>query len=559
MEITETDAARPRAAQAEWDRVIATLDRGPADGMNLAHECCARWATDAGRTALVVRHPEGGSERYSYADLEHASARAAGAFAAAGLRRGDKVAAVLSRQVEAWVAALAAWRSGLVYVPLFCGFGPEALGVRMKAADVDAVVVDARWRDAVEDARPLLARDPTIFTVTGRAVERPSTGDRCFWTEVRRATPAGPAVETRPDEPATIMFTSGTTSAPKGCVMTHTGVVAVLPWLDHCCGLGDDDVLFATTDPGWSFGLLSTGAAPMLRGIARVIYTGDFDAAAWFDVMAAERVTHVAAVPTAFRALIDHAGRGSERTLPALTGATSAGEPLDEDTVRGWRELTGGLVRDSYGLTELGFVLANLSRDRDRIAPGALCSVVPGWEAALLGPDGRLTDGPGLGQLLVRRTPFALTRTYLDADDAWRARWRDGEWFETSDVFRRDEDGRWWFVGRDDDVIVTAGYNVGPAEIESVLLAHPAVADAAVVAAPDAKRGGSAVRAVIVLAPGRLPSEELTQELQATVRAAVGRHAYPRIVDYVDALPRTETGKLRRVALRARPDATPKD
>ena len=532
----------------EWERVVATLDQDPSEGMNLARECCERWAGDPEHVALIVRHEDGGSERYTYQELSREAARAASAFAQAGLRRGDKVAAILTRQIEAWVAALGAWRLGLVYVPLFCGFGPEAMAQRLNVADVDAVVVDARWREVYESTRPLLGGDPQVFTVAAPGGEGLLAGDLDFLEHVARGEAGGQIAPTTADEAAVLLFTSGTTSEPKGCDIPHGGLISLLPWFDHSCGMDRTDLLFTTTDPGWSYGLLSTGAAPMSRGITRVMYTGDFDAGVWLDLVEEEQITHIAAVPTAFRKLVACA-RERDSVPTCVRGATSAGEPLDAPTVRGWEKYMGAPIRDGYGQTELGMLLANLAIDEE-IVPGALSSVVPGWEVRLIDAEGRDVEGPGQGQIVVRRPPFQLTTMYVNARETWRDRWLEGDWFETHDVARRDDRGRYWFVGRDDDVIVTAGYNVGPAEIEGALLKHAAVAEVAVVAAPDPKRGGNAVRAVIVVAQGIQPSDELTAELQDVVRTGIGRHAYPRIVDYVAALPKTETGKLRRADLR---------
>jgi acetyl-CoA synthetase len=535
-------------ATAEWDRVIASLDQDPARGFNLARECCERWATDRGRLALTIRHPDRSPERFTYFDLWRDAERTAAAFAAAGLHRGAKVGAILSRQLEAWTTALGTWRAGLVYVPLYCGFGPEALAQRLNAADVDAVVVDGRWRDVLEAARPLLRREILVFTVAGPHGQGLLAGDRSYWPELAAGHPPTETVETAADETAVIMFTSGTTSAPKACVIPHAGIIAVLPWLDHSVSVDHGDVLFTTTDPGWSFGLISTAAAPMVRGVARVMYTGDFDADAWLDVMEAEQVTCVASVPTAYRRLV---ARARERGMPSsVRSAVSAGEPLDAETAAGWRSLAGSPIRDGYGQTELGMMLADLAVDDADAVPGSLSGSVPGWEPRLMTEDGELVDGPGQGEIVFRRPPFQLTTDYANAHELWASRWVDGDWFRTMDIARRDEDGRWWFVGRNDDVIVTAGYNVGPGEIESVLVAHPAVVEVAVVAAGDPQRGGSAVRAVIVLAAGVASSDELTAELQQLVRREIGRHAYPRIVDYVAELPKTETGKIRRAALR---------
>ncbi|MFI5613298.1 acyl-CoA synthetase [Amycolatopsis sp. NPDC051903] len=530
-------------AAAEWRRVLGTLEQDPAEGFNLAYECCERWASDPGRVALIVRGPDGSSRRYAYTDLARHGERAANAFTARGLSRGARVAALLGRQVEAWIAAIGTWRAGLTYVPLFCGFGPEAVAQRLNSAGAEAVVVDARWRPALEAARAHLKRDVVVFTVGAS----PLAGDHDFLAELEIDHPATPMAPTAAHDPAVVMFTSGTTSEPKGCVIPHSGVLALLPWFDHSVAAGPGDILFTTTDPAWSFGLMSTGAAPMVRGLTRVMYTGDFDANAWLDVIEQERVTCVTSVPTAYRRLVAAAReRGVARSIRS---AISAGEPLDAATADAWRQLTGAPIRDGYGQTDLGMMVANLAADDAHLAPGSLSAVVPGWEARLLTQTGEVISGPGQGEIVFRRPPFQLSATYANAPDLWRSRLVDGDWFRTMDVVRRDDAGRWHFVGRDDDVIVTAGYNVGPGEVEAVLTAHPSVLEAAAVAATDPNRG-SVVRAVVVPAPGVVPTAGLTAALQDLVRREVGRHAYPRIVEYAEELPKTVTGKIRRSALR---------
>src|SRR5690606_14007503 len=230
---------------------------------------------------------------------------------------------------------------------------------------------------------------------------------------------------------------------------------------------------------------------------------------------------------------------------PDIRGATSAGEPLDRPLVEAWRQFGVADIQDGYGQSESAMSLANLAHSKEPVVPGALSSVVPGFDVALVDDDGNLQDEQGI--IALRKPRYQASVGYWNAQQQWDARWR-GEWFLTGDVARRDEEGRWWFVGRDDDLIVTSGYNVGPTEVENVILDHPGVYDAAVVAAADPDRG-SVVRAVVV-ANGSVPQDRLTEEIQAAVRERVGRHAYPRIVDFVDALPRTESGKIRRHVLR---------
>lgn len=529
-----------------WRGITESLTEDPSRRVNTFDEACGRWASDRSKLALILRHPDGSSERWTYSELAREAARASRMFADAGLRPGDRIAAVLSRQIEAWICALAAWRAGIVYVPLFCGFGGDALAYRLATSGARAVVADYRWRQAVADAEDRLGRDIDVITVGGPRGTGIRRGDRSFWAEMERCSPDGPVVETAPDTPATLMFTSGTTSDPKACVIPHSGFIALLPFVRHVFAIDQRDLLFATSDPGWSYGLYTTGCAPMSLGIPRIIYTGDFDPKAWIRVMEDEQVTFAAGAPTAFRQLL--ATASSVGFPSSLKGATTAGEPLDAGTVTGWERLFGTPIRDGYGLTEVGMVLGDLGNPEIPSEPGTLASVVPGFEVDLVNEDGIPTSGDE-GLIAIRRPPFQLSSGYENAPDAWEKRWH-GDWYVTDDIAQRNDKGNWRFAGRADDVIVTAGYNVGPVEVESILLENPGVSEAAVVAAPDPDRG-SVIRAVVVQAEGAPAADVLIQQLQDAVRRRLGRHAYPRIVEFVDALPRTATGKVRRADLRA--------
>lgn len=528
-----------------WRQITESLTQDPDQGLNTFQEACGRWASDRSKLALIVCHEDGSSERWTYHELAREAARASRVFAEAGLRPGDRVAAVLTRQIEAWICALAAWRSGLVYVPLFVGFGGDALAARLSTSDARAVVVDHRWRGAVEDAQVRLGRDIDVLTVGGPRGVGVRQGDRSFWSEMERCAPDGPAVQTSRDTPATLMFTSGTTSEPKACVIPHSGFVALLPFVQHVFGVDERDLLFSTSDPGWSYGLYTTGCAPMALGVPRLIYTGDFDPKAWLRVMETEQVTFAAGAPTAFRKLLAAARRTGFPS--SLRGASTAGEPLDPETAQAWQALAGTEIRDGYGLTEVGMVLGDLADPEVPTEPGALDAAVPGFEVSLVDENGSPTAADR-GRIAIRRPPFQLSIGYDNAPGAWDERWV-GDWYVTDDVAHRNERGNWRFEGRADDVIVTSGYNVGPVEVEAILLEDPAVAEAAVVAAPDPDRG-SVIRAVIVRAEGAPPPDVLVQQLQDAVRRRLGRHAYPRIVEFLDALPRTATGKLRRSELR---------
>jgi acetyl-CoA synthetase len=527
-----------------WERVEAALSKDPALGLNTAQEVCGRYASERGRLALIVRHADGSSERWTYRELDGLAARAAAVFARAGMRPGDRVAGLLSRQVESWIVALAAWRSGLVYVPLFCGFGSDALAFRLRSSGAGVVVVDHRWRAGLEAAMGGLDREPAVVTVAGERGRGLVRGDHSFWAELDRAA-EGPAVETAAADTATLLFTSGTTGEPKSCAMAHSALLSVIPFARYSLGVGPRDMLFTAADPGWAYGLYSTGAAPMALGVPRVVYSGDFDPAAWWRLLREEGVTCIAGAPSAYRRLLSPLGRGG---APAdLKGAAAAGEPLDAGTAERWAAGGAPAIRDGYGLSEVGMVLCDLV-DGPTPLPGTLGGPLPGFTVRLVDPAGEpVTDGES-GLIAVERPRYQLSSGYENRPDAWAARWH-GDLFVTEDRAVVRPDGRWQFLGREDDIIVASGYNISPVEVERVIGEHAGVAEVAAVAAPDG-RGGTTVRAVVVRTDRSVPAGELEQAIRADVTRRIGRHASPRIVDYVDALPRNEVGKLQRARLR---------
>jgi acetyl-CoA synthetase len=541
--VAELIAERHLSSDQIWKAAEARLDWPISKGMNTAHEACDRWARDRARVAMIFVHPDGRREVWTFAELSRASNQLATAWIAAGLQRGDRVAGVLSQQVEAYIAALAAWRAGFVYMPLFAGFGPTGLAQRLNGGDPSAIVVDSHYRDALGAALSLVTGDPLVYTVadaTGHGIVR---GDFSLWAELDAHGADTETVVTAPDEPATLIFTSGTTGAPKGCLQSHSLPLTIQSFLRHTFALEAGDMMFTGANPGWSYGLYTTGFGPMSLGHPRVVYTGDFDPRMWLKIFEQEQVTYVAAAPSAFRRLVDAAQRYG--LSKSVRGATSAGEPLDAPLAQAWRELTGSDIQDGYGASESAMVLANLAYPEKPTLPGALTSIVPGFDIELTDDDGNVQDGQGILSLVKPR--YQASSGYRNGEDLWAARWR-GDKFLSGDMFRQDDDGRFWFVGRSDDLIVTSGYNVGPSEVEGVILAHPGVDEVAVVGAPDEARG-IVVRAVVV-SNGSVPPDQLTDEIRASVRETLGRHAYPRIVDFVNELPKTETGKIKRNLLR---------
>ncbi|MDF3308572.1 AMP-binding protein [Rhodococcus sp. T2V] len=541
------DGPASPALAAAWQDIESLLDRDPYGGdFNTAHEICTRYTADPNRVALTVRHEDGSADRWTYFELDRLAAKAARVFARAGLKRGDRVGGLLSRQVESWITALAVWRSGLVYVPLFGGFAPDAIGLRLDAAGVRAIVVDQRYRPALAEAQATHGLDPAVFVVGDGAA---GGTDKSFWTEVDLAAADGPLLKTALSDTATLLFTSGTSGTPKACTMTHATFVSVMPYAKTVLGATRDSVVFSTSDPAWAFGLFSTGAAVMALGVPRVMYSGKFVPEAWHRVIREEKATILTTAPAALRRLT--ATFAQEGVPASLRTVAAAGEPLTAAVAADWAGTGAPAVRNGYGLSEVGMLLGDTQGTETRPVPGWMSAGIPGFDTFLADRDGEpVAEGlPGL--IAVRQPRHQMSSGYENAPELWAAR-RRGDVFLTEDRAITDSEGRWQILGRDDDMIIASGHNISPVEVENALLQHPAVADAAAVAYEDPVSGG-VVRAVVVRADTSGDDSDLVTQLKQLVAQRVGPYAAPKVVDFRPDLPRTEVGKLRRAAVRALP------
>ncbi|MGW6458483.1 AMP-binding protein, partial [Streptomyces sp. NPDC055078] len=401
------------------------------------------------------------------------------------------------------------------------------------------------YLDAYRAAARTLSPGPHVLVVTPRGA-RPGTAERSFWDAVDSETPDGPEVHTTLGDPATLLFTSGTSGTPKACLMPHAALLSVLPYARHVLGLRAGELLFATSDPAWAYGLYTTGLAPMALGVRRLVYSGPFSPEAWWDLMHRHRVDALSTAPAAVRRLssvMDSTGvPGTLRTV------ATAGEQLAASVAVAWKDGGGPPILDGYGLSEVGMVLGDLTDPAATSPAGRVAGPLPGFEVMIVDREGRELPPGAAGLIGVRRPRYQMTSTYENVPQAWAARWR-GDVFVTEDRAVVDGHGHWQILGRDDDMIIASGHNISPGEVESALLRHPAVAEAAVVAAEVPGRG-TVVRAVVVLTPGASPADGFDRELHHLVTEHVGRYAAPKMVDVVDALPRTAVGKLRRAALR---------
>jgi acyl-coenzyme A synthetase/AMP-(fatty) acid ligase len=466
----------------------------------------------ASRLGIVAIDQEASRRDWHFGELIATSAGLSGAFAARGVKRGDVVMTLVGNRIEWVLSLLACWRMGAVALPCSTMLREKDLELRVAAAEPVLCVGEER----------LLAEMPAgVTTMTMAEIAAVLDEDR------PQETPASVA-DMDPEDPALIVFTSGTTGDPRGVVHGYRYLFGQQIQAEHWFGSRPGDLAWCTTATGWSKSARNVFLAPWLTGAAAVIQDGRFDPAERLDFAEALGVNVLCQAPTEYRML---ARRTRLRPLPALRRMVSAGEPLDPETIGAWREATGLEPADGYGQTETGQVTANLAGEPVRL--GSMGKPLPGMEI-------RISDGEL--QMRAASSPTFFSR-YLDGERF------EGEWWPTGDLVTEDDDGFLFFDGRNDDIISSSGYRIGPTEVEAALLSHPAVADAAAVAAPDLERG-SVVRAIVVLREGE-PGDDLARELIDHCREQTAPYKAPRIVDFVDELPKTTTGKVRRAQLRA--------
>jgi acetyl-CoA synthetase len=465
----------------------------------------------ASRLGIVAVDGEANRRDWYFGELIACSAGLSGAFAARGVKRGDVVMTLVGNRVEWVLALLACWRMGAVALPCSTQLRRHDLALRVAAAHPALCVGEEELLAELPDGVPAM----TLAEVAEVLDEdRP------------QETPA--SIEAMdPEDPALIVFTSGTTGEPRGVVHAYPYLLGQRLQAEHWLGSGKDELVWCTTATGWSKSARNVFLAPWLTGAAAVIHDGRFDPAERLDFAAALGVNVLCQAPTEYRML---AKRTALRPLPALRRMVSAGEPLDLETIAAFRTATGLEPADGYGQTETGHVSGNPAGEPVR--RGSMGKPLPGIETRIV--EGEL-------QLRAASSPTFFSH-YLDGERF------EGEWWATGDLVRADEDGYLFFEGRDDDIILSAGYRIGPFEVESALQSHPAVAEAAAVAAPDRERG-SVVRAVVV-PRDREPSEELARELQEHCKRATAPYKFPRVVEFVAELPKTSSGKIKRAQLR---------
>ncbi|ACK54171.1 acetate--CoA ligase [Thauera aminoaromatica] len=540
-----------------WDAARAELAGLPGGGLNIAHEAVERHAHGPLRERIAFRFLGENSLRdVGYGELSRLTSRFANVLRTLGVRRGERVFVLTGRIPELYIAVLGGLKAGCVVSPLFSAFGPEPIATRIGIGEGAVLVTTdllyerkvAKLRDRLPSLRHVL-----LVGEEDGATAIPATQDLAML--MAQAADTFETVATRPEDLALLHFTSGTTGTPKGAMHVHGAVLTHWATGRYALDLHDGDIFWCTADPGWVTGTSYGIVAPLLHGVSSIVDVADFDAERWYRILQEQRVSVWYTAPTAIRMLMK-AGPELARgfSFPRLRFVASVGEPLNPEAVWWGRDVLGKPIHDNWWQTETGgIMIANLPALD--IKPGSMGKPLPGVEAAIVRPrEGggvEFVDAPDEeGELALKRGWPSMLRGYLNNEERYRKCFA-GDWYLTGDLARRDADGYYWFVGRSDDVIKSAGHLIGPFEVESALMEHPAVAEAGVIGKPD-DMVGEVVKAFVSLKQGFEPSEALRKELLGHARKKLGAAVAPKEIDFLPVLPRTRSGKIMRRLLKAR-------
>ena len=526
----------------DLNTVADNMLSGSLDALNACYECCDRYA-DTDKVALYWHSKDGRKEQYTFAQLKKYSSQYANFLKSQGIQAGDRVSGLLPRTVELIITILATWRIGAVYQPLFTAFGPKAIEHRVKLAGSKLVVTDLGNREKLVD----LADCPPIVTVHVEQVATEYPQDLSFWQVLEAQSDQCETVLMKNSDPFLLMFTSGTTGPAKPLQVPLKALVAFGSYMKNAIGLTEEDSFWNIADPGWAYGLYYGITGPLFLGHETLFYEGGFSVDNVCQIVQEYNITNLAGAPTAYRMMM---AAEPEKMAP-LKGkfrvVSSAGEPLNPEVIRWFEQVLNAPIFDHYGQTEVGMVVCNHHALSHPVHAGSAGFASPGYRIAVLDEQGNElpADTPGILAVDISQSPMMWFSGYVDSAKSPFVK----HYYLTGDTAEIHTDGSMSFVGRSDDVITTSGYRVGPFDVESALLEHDAVIEAAVVGVPDPERT-EIIKAFVILSSHATATKALEDELSQFVKKRLSAHAYPRLVEFVSELPKTPSGKIQRFLLR---------
>ncbi len=537
---------------SSYEELVRAFQWDIPERYNIGVDVCDKWAETApDRVALIYKREDGGADTYTFEDMRQLSNQTAHVLAAHGVGQGDRVGVLLPQTPETAYTHVAIYKLGAIAVPLFTLFGVEALAYRLKNSGAKAVVTNSEGAAKIAQIRPDLPDLEVVFDIEGKGAESVA-----FHRERERQPTDFTPVDTSAEDPALIIYTSGTTGPPKGALHAHRTLLGHLPGVEmsHDFFPQPGDRIWTPADWAWIGGLYDVLMPAWHHGIAVVSHRfKKFDPEAAFQLIAEFEVRNAFLPPTALK-MMRTVSEPWKRWRYEMRTIASGGEPLGAELLEWGRNTFGLTINEFYGQTECNMIVSSCAAIMPA-KPGVMGRPVPGHEVAIIDERGRRLPPGQLGQIAVKRPDPVMFLEYWRNPQATRDKFL-GDWLLTGDVGVMDEEGYIRFVGRNDDIIISAGYRIGPGEIEDCLMGHPAVSMAAVVGVPDATRN-EVVKAFIVLNPGYEPSEALAEEIQAYVKTRLAAHEYPRLIEFVDSLPLTATGKIMRRKLRERSQGAP--
>ena len=521
------------------------------DRLNAYMACCGRHVRDgrAENAALVHEDTAGNITRMTFGELDKASAQIANLLQSYGVKAGDKVATMLPRTPELLTVVLATWRIGAVYQPLFTAFGYDSIKYRMDKADTKVIFTNLENRSKFEDLA-----EQTKMVLVGSVEDAQIWGDDHYSQSMAAQSQTIEPVILDTDAPFLQMFTSGTVGKSKGVSVPLAALPAFYLYMRYAIDLREDDQYWNMADPGWAYGLYYAITGPLLLGITTYFNEAGFDATNTREFMVRHKITNLASSPTAFRMMkssgvFDSVNEGAHNDAKlSLRCANSAGETLNTEVVNWVETYLACQVKDQYGQTETGMTCCAHHALTHDCPVGSMGMALPGHTLVVLDDDMNVLPDGEQGQLavVVSQSPAFYFRGY-----SWNEKQAFvDDYYLTGDVVERHSDGSYWFSGRDDDIIITAGYRVGPTDVENTVLEHEAVAESAAVGVPDEVRGHT-IKSYVVLKDGIKGSDKIAKEIQELVRKRLSTHAYPREVEFVTELPKTPSGKIQRFLLRS--------